>query len=86
MSKRKFISMLAALMTGVSTVTMLPFVPTPTLAADVVYNDFESSYGGWYGNVDNVVLTTENEIGYQSSKAMKVTGRYSSADDYNRIC
>lgn len=80
MSKRKIISMLAALMTGVSTVTMLPFVPTSTLAADVVYNDFESSYGGWYGNADNVVLTTENEIGYQNSKAMKVTERYSSAD------
>lgn len=55
MNKRKIISMLAALMVCVSTVTMFSFVPTSPLVVDVVYNDFKSSYSGWYSNADNVM-------------------------------
>lgn len=82
LSKHRFISILTALVTGASAVTILSFAPTTTLVADAnaVYNDFEQSYGGWYNNTDNVVLTTENSIGYKNSKGMRVTNRYSSAD------
>ena len=50
MKKNRFISAITAIATSVTAVSLLPFIPSETYAADVVYNDFEQSYGGWYGN------------------------------------
>lgn len=80
MKKNRFISAITAIATSVTAVSLLPFIPSETYAADVVYNDFERSYGGWYGNADNVTLTAEDGAGYNGTRGMKVTGRNSSDD------
>lgn len=80
MKKNRFISAITAIATSVTAVSLLPFIPSETYAADVVYNDFEQSYGGWYGNTDNVTLTAEDGAGYNGTRGMRVTGRNSSDD------
>ena len=49
MKKRQFWSVIAAVAVSVSSLTWAPIVPWTSQAAEVVYNDFEESYGGWYG-------------------------------------
>ncbi len=80
MKKNRFISAITAIATSVTAVSLLPFIPSETYAADVVYNDFERSYGGWYGNTDNVTLTAEDGAGYNGTRGMRVTDRNSSDD------
>jgi len=53
---------------------------TSTYAAELVYNDFEANYDGWYGNADAVKLTAENGKGYEASRGMTITGRTSPKD------
>lgn len=80
MKKRQFWSAIAAVAVSVSSLTWAPIVPWTSQAAEVVYNDFEESYGGWYGNADNVVLTAEDGCGADLSRGMKVAGRTSPFD------
>ena len=51
-----------------------------TYATEVVHNDFEVNYDGWYGNADNVRLTAESDTGYDNSRGMVVSGRTVSED------
>jgi hypothetical protein len=51
-----------------------------TYACEAVWNDFETSYNGWYGNADHVILTAQEGTGFQSAKAMQVSGRRSASD------
>ncbi len=59
---------------------MLACLPAPVSASEAVHNDFEVNYGGWYGNAENVQLTAKNEIGFQQSRGMLVSGRTSAQD------
>ncbi len=57
-----------------------PQINEKTFAAQLVYNDFEVNYDGWYGNSDNVMLTAEKGTGYKSSRGMTVSGRQVNTD------
>ena len=56
-----------------------------TYACEAVWNDFETSYNGWYGNADHVILTAQEGTGFQSAKAMQVSGRRSAAKTCLRL-
>ena len=68
----------ASCLSGV--ITVLPDVVQRTCAAEIVFNDFERNYEGWYGEGDTVELTALTGEGFDSSRGMKVSGR-SSAED-----
>lgn len=76
--KRLFASVTAVL----CSFSILGYLPISerTYAAEIVHNDFEVNYGGWYGNADNVTLTAESNTGYDSSRGMVVSGRTVSKD------
>lgn len=58
----------------------IPFLTAKTYAAEIVKNDFEISYDGWYENADNVTLSVEEGTGYNGTKGMLVSGRQKSTD------
>ena len=60
--------------------TSLSFAPLNVNAIEMVHNDFEMNYDGWYGNSDTVKLIAEPESGYENSRGMIVSGRASSLD------
>lgn len=60
--------------------TAFPDMMQQTKAAEAVHNDFETSYEGWHGKGDTVVLTATEGAGVNGSRGMTVTGR-SSAED-----
>ncbi|MBQ1518245.1 MAG: endo-1,4-beta-xylanase [Ruminococcus sp.] len=80
MKKHRIVSAITAAITGLSAVSLLPFAPSSVFAAEIVYNDFEQSYGGWYANSDNVIISAEDGCGTEFSRGMTVKGRLSSAD------
>lgn len=80
MKKNKLISAVTALSMCAGMLTVLPEISHNTYAAEVVGNDFEVNYGGWYGNGESVQLTAENGIGYNGSRGMSITGRTSPSD------
>ncbi|MCI8776396.1 MAG: family 43 glycosylhydrolase [Oscillospiraceae bacterium] len=47
---------------------------------NVVMNDFEVNYDGWYGNADTVKLDAEINYGFDGSRGMLVSGRLNSTD------
>lgn len=80
MKVKKLVASLTAASCLSGVITVFPEMLQRTYAADIVSNDFESSYEGWYGNNDNVELTANFGAGTESSRGMKVSGRLSESD------
>ncbi|MBR4318453.1 MAG: endo-1,4-beta-xylanase, partial [Oscillospiraceae bacterium] len=80
MTFKKTIAALTSLLCCTGTMAYFPTFLQPVHAQEAVNNDFEISYGGCYGNGGTVVLTAENETGFQNSRGMLVTGRTSIQD------
>lgn len=67
----------------VCSISMLSSMPISTAqAAELVKNDFEINYDGWYGDSadDTVELIAAAAMGYQGSRGMLVTGRTSAEE------
>ena len=71
--KKRIACILTAAACSMSLLGMLPVMNT--YAAEIVCNDFDSSYDGWYELGDQVCLLTEAGIGTAGSKGMRVTNR-----------
>ncbi|MDO4157310.1 MAG: endo-1,4-beta-xylanase, partial [Oscillospiraceae bacterium] len=80
MNVRKLTASLTALACSAGMFAYFPAFLEKTYAMEVVYNDFEVNYGGWYGNTDAVTLTAENGIGCDGSRGMVVSGRTNVTD------
>ena len=79
MNFKKFLAGMTALLCCSGTLAFMPEFTQNARAEEVVDNDFEISYGGWYGNADTMQLTAV-EDGYQASRSMLVTGRTAPED------
>ena len=79
MNFKKFLASMTALLCCSGTLAFMPEFTQNARAEEVVDNDFEISYGGWYGNADTMQLTAV-EDGYQASRSMLVTGRTAPED------
>ncbi|MDE7094408.1 MAG: endo-1,4-beta-xylanase, partial [Oscillospiraceae bacterium] len=80
MKIKKVLAALTALTCCFCTSASFPVFTGTVHAEELVYNDFEQNYDGWYGNADNVRLTAENQVGYENSRGMLVSGRESVSD------
>ena len=80
MNKQKWLAGLTAVLCSASALSCFPAISGTVSAAELVRNDFEVNYGGWYGNDDAVALTAEDGIGHNMSRGMSVTGRTSTSD------
>ena len=80
MNKQKWLAGLTAMLCSVGALSCFPAISGTVSAAELVSNDFEVNYGGWYGNADAVALTAEDGIGRNTSRGMSVTGRTSTSD------
>ena len=80
MNIKKIAASLTALVCCAGTVLLFPEAGMQSHAAELVHNDFEINFDGWYGNSDTVRLTAEQEMGYDGSRGMLVSGRTSSSD------
>jgi len=78
--KKRIGSLLTALSCGAGILLYVPQVPLRSYAKNVVSNNFEISYGGWYEYGEAVSLHAENGLGVNGSKGMKVSGRTSPED------
>ena len=80
MNRRKWLAGLTAVLCSAGALSCFPAISGTVSAAELVSNDFEVNYGGWYGNADAVALTAEDGIGHNTSRGMSVTGRTSTSD------
>ncbi len=80
MNFKKLMAGMTALLCCTGTLAFMPEFTQNASAEEVVSNDFEISYGGWYGEGDTVQLTAAENQGYQASRGMLVTGRASAQD------
>ena len=80
MKFKKFLAGMTALLCCAGTLAFMPEMTQPAHAETAVNNDFEISYGGWYGNGDTVNLTAVENQGFADSRGMLVSGRASSLD------
>ena len=80
MNKQKWLAGLTAAVCCTSVLFCFPAILGTVSAAELVSNDFEVNYGGWYGNADAVALTAEDGIGHNMSRGMSVTGRTGTSD------
>ena len=71
---------LTALLCSAGMLMYMPQSINKTYASELVFNDFEVNYGGWYGNSDSVKLSAENNSGFENSRGMMVEGRKSASD------
>ncbi len=78
MKPKKLTAMLSALAVSAGMASALPL--TQTYAAELVRNDFEVNYDGWYESAEWVRLTAMNGIGEGGSRGMLVSGRQSAQD------
>ena len=79
MKVKKIVASLTAASCLSGVITALPDVVSRTYAAEIVYNDFERNYEGWYGDGDNVDVTALTGEGFNASRGMKITGRSSAS-------
>ena len=75
MKFKKFLAGVTALMCCTGTLAFMPELIQPAHAETAVSNDFEISYGGWYGDGDTVNLTAVENEGFADSRGMLVSGR-----------
>ncbi len=62
-----------------SLITVVPEL-TQSKASETVYNDFETTYEGWYANGESSSITAVGGIGVDNSRGMAVTHRASAED------
>lgn len=80
MNLKKLAASFTAVACCAGILSYFPQINEKTFAAQLVYNDFEVNYDGWYGNADNVTLTAEKGSGYNRSRGMTVSGRQVNSD------
>ena len=54
MNKQKWLAGLTAVLCSAGALSCFPAISGTVSAAELVSNDFEVNYGGWYGNADAV--------------------------------
>lgn len=77
---QKIAAILTSLACCAGMVSLFPEISDISYAAEIIHNDFEVNYDGWYGNADAVQLVAENNAGYKASRGMTVSGRTSAKD------
>ncbi len=77
MKVKKLVASLTAASCLSGVITVLPDVVSRTYAAEIVYNDFERNYEGWYGDGESVELTAQPGAGFGTSRGMMISGRTS---------
>ncbi|MBQ8961539.1 MAG: endo-1,4-beta-xylanase [Ruminococcus sp.] len=80
MKKRRFISGLTALSVTAGMLGIMPALTTETYAAEIVKNDFEINYDGWYAENNETTITAVEGAGFGGSRGMVLSDRASSAD------
>ena len=86
MNVKKFAAGMTAMLCCAGVLSYLPPMPAKTYATELVSNDFEANYEGWYGNADAVKLTAKYGVGVDGSRGMLVTGRTSLSDGASSSC
>ncbi|HEZ7986424.1 MAG TPA: endo-1,4-beta-xylanase [Ruminococcus sp.] len=77
MNWKKIAASLTAIACCGSIVSAMPEFLDETYAAELVYNDFEVTYEGWYANADTADITANPGTGVNGSRGMTVTNRIS---------
>lgn len=80
MNTRKLAASLTAVVCSMGMLSYLPSFLAPVSAVELVYNDFETNYDGWYANADAVSMTAKAGIGHKDSRGMEVSGRTCASD------
>lgn len=80
MNTRKLAASLTAVVCSMGMLSYLPSFLAPVSAVELVHNDFETNYDGWYANADAVSMTAKAGIGHKDSRGMEVSGRTCASD------
>lgn len=80
MNTRKLAASLIAVVCSMGMLSYLPSFLAPVSAVELVHNDFETNYDGWYANADAVSMTAKAGIGHKDSRGMEVSGRTCASD------
>ena len=80
MNTRKLAASLTAIVCSMGMLSYLPSFLAPVSAMELVHNDFETNYDGWYANADAVSMTAIAGIGHKDSRGMEVSGRTCASD------
>lgn len=80
MNTRKLAASLTAVVCSIGMLSYLPSFLAPVSAVELVHNDFEINYDGWYANADAVSMTAKAGIGHKDSRGMEVSGRTCASD------
>ena len=80
MNTRKLAASLTAVVCSMGMLSYLPSFLAPVSAVELVHNDFETNYDGWYANADAVSMTAKAGVGHKESRGMEVSGRTCASD------
>lgn len=80
MNTRKLAASLTAVVCSMGMLSDLPSFLAPVSAMELVHNDFETNYDGWYANADAVSMTAKAGVGHKDSRGMEVSGRTCASD------
>ena len=80
MNTRKLAASLTAVVCSMGMLSYLPSFLAPVSAMELVHNDFETNYDGWYANADAVSMTAKAGVGHKDSRGMEVSGRTCASD------
>lgn len=80
MNLKKILSGMTAAVCSMSLMTIMPELISDTYAAEVVSNNFETDYEGWYANNTDASITAVKGIGVDGSRGMTITNRTSPED------
>lgn len=80
MNTRKLAASLTAVVCSMGMLSYLPSFLAPVSAVELVHNDFETNYDGWYANADAVSMTAKAGVGHKDSRGMEVSGRTCASD------
>lgn len=80
MNTRKLAASLTAVVCSMGMLSYLPSFLESASAMELVHNDFETNYDGWYVNADAVSMTAIAGIGHENSRGMEVSGRTCASD------
>lgn len=80
MNTRKLAASLTAVVCSMGMLSYLPSFLAPVSAVELVHNDFETNYDGWYANADAISMTAKAGVGHKDSRGMEVSGRTCASD------
>ena len=80
MNTRKLAASLTAVVCSMGMLSYLPSFLAPVSAVELVHNDFETNYDGWYANADAVSMTAKAGVGHKDSRGLEVSGRTCASD------